>query len=341
MKINPLKSIYQLTQEELKDILRINGQSEYLASSIFEVLYKKNHTQDISIKTWDLLKENFQFNLPIITEVRKSQDGTHKFLMEFEDGKKVETVLIPFFKRYSICLSSQVGCAMNCSFCFTGTQGFTRHLKAHEILGQYMRALEFLEKEISNKAISPNIVFMGQGEPLHNFDEIHRALKIFLDPQGLALGPRQITLSSAGYLPGLKRFNELPKINLALSLHSAFNETRKTLIPLTGQYPIQDIFIALDDIKLMKRQFITYEYLLIDELNDQEIDADALEQLLGKRKAIVNIIPFNPFPGSQFRRPCPQKVETFKEMLVKRNLRTMIRHTKGDDILAACGQLTS
>lgn len=341
MKTSSRQSIYQITQDELKNILRQNGHSENLASSLFEVLYKKTPSQDISIKTWDLLKENLDFNLPSITSVLKSNDGTYKFLMEFSDGNKVETVLIPFFKRYCVCLSSQVGCAMKCSFCFTGTQGLTRHLKSHEIIGQYLKAKEFLEKEISPAAISPNIVFMGQGEPLHNFDEVHRALKIMLDPQGLALGPRQITLSTAGYLPGLKKFNELPKINLALSLHSAFNNTRKTLIPITGQYPIEDIFSALDNIELMKRQFITYEYLLIDELNNQTVDADALEQLLANRKAIINIIPFNPFPGSTLKRPSAQKVELFKQMLVQRNLRTMVRMTKGSDILAACGQLTS
>ena len=161
----------------------------------------------------------------------------------------------------------------------------------------------------------PNSVLMGQGEPLHNFDEVRLALLIMLESDGMALGPRQITLSTAGYLPGLKKFNLLPKINLALSLHSPFNEIRKTLIPITGQYPIQNIFQALDEVQLMKRQFITYEYLLIDEVNDRLEDAIALEELLVGRKAIINIIPFNPFPGSQYKRPSPKKVETFKKML--------------------------
>lgn len=334
-------SIYNLTQEELKEFLMENGHSEFLAPIIFEVLYKNKQSQDISDKTWGLLKETFNFDLPEIVNTNIAEDGTYKFLMQFADGKKVETVLIPFFKRYTVCLSSQVGCAMKCSFCFTGTQGLTRHLKSSEIIGQFIMAFQFLKKEISSKAIIPNIVLMGQGEPLHNFDEIKRALTIMLDQTGLALGPRQITLSTAGYLPGLKKFNQLPKVNLALSLHSAFNETRKTLIPITGQYPIEEIFVALDEVKLMKRQFITYEYLLIDEVNDRLVDAIALENLLGKRKAIINIIPFNPFPGSEFKRPSKEKVEAFKEMLVERKLRAMIRTTKGSDILAACGQLTS
>ena len=193
--------------------------------------------------------------------------------------------------------------------------------------------------EISKESLIPNIVFMGQGEPLHNFEELKKSLEILLDAEGLALGPRQITLSTAGFLPGLIRFNELPKINLALSLHSAFNETRSELIPINTQYPLENLFDVLDSIDLAKRQFITYEYLLIDGLNDQLEDADALFKLLSTRKAIINLIAFNPFPNSQYQRPSTLKVDRFKELLVERNLRVMIRTTKGDDILAACGQL--
>jgi 23S rRNA (adenine2503-C2)-methyltransferase len=341
MSKNKLKSIYNLSLKDLKSFLIQHGLSEHIAPSLFEFFYKKNQTQNISENTWKLLKKHFHFDLPEIVKTEKASDGTIKFLMELSDKRKVETVLIPFHKRYTICLSSQVGCAMKCSFCFTGTQGLTRNLESSEIIGQYIKAKQFLEKEISSKAITPNIVFMGQGEPLHNFDEVKQALSLFLDPQALALGPRQITLSTAGYLPGLKKFNSLPQINLALSLHSPFNELRKTLIPITGQYPIEEIFLSLQEIKLMKRQFITYEYLLIDGVNDRLVDAIALKKLLEKTKALINIIPFNPFPGSVFTRPSPEKVMQFKEMLAERNLRTMIRSTKGSDILAACGQLNS
>lgn len=334
-------SIYDLAQNQLSDFLVDNGQSKNLAVSIYEYLYKNNPRQNISDTTWQLLRGNFSFRLPEIVTQTTSEDGTYKFLMEFEDKQRVETVLLPFYKRYTICLSSQVGCAMKCSFCYTGTQGLKRNLKAHEIIGQYIVAKKFLQKEISETSPIPNIVFMGQGEPLHNFDELNTALNIMLDPEGLALGPRQITVSTAGYLPGLKKFNLLPKVNLALSLHSAFNETRKKLIPITGQYPIEDIFQSLDEVILLKRQFINYEYLLIDELNDTIDDANELQKLLGNRKAIINIIPFNPFPNGPFKRPSPEKVEAFKNMLVERKLRTMVRTTKGSDILAACGQLTS
>jgi 23S rRNA (adenine2503-C2)-methyltransferase len=336
-----INSIYGLTKSELADFLASNDQSIHLAASLYEFLYKKKSKQNISLSTWKLLRDHFTFQLPKIVSLDLAQDGTYKFLMQFNDKLCVETVLIPFHKRFTVCLSSQVGCAMNCSFCYTGTQGFSRNLKASEIVGQYIVAYNFLQKEISQASLIPNIVFMGQGEPLHNFDEVKKAIYIFLDPEGLGLGPRQITLSTAGYLPGLLNFHLFPKINLALSLHSPFNHIRQTLIPITGQYRIEDLFFALDNIQLMKRQFITYEYLLIDGINDRLEDAIELQRLLEKRKAIINIIPFNPFPKGQYLRPTVEKIEAFKQMLVERKLRTMVRTTKGSDILAACGQLTS
>lgn len=334
-------SLYSQTLDEIKQFLVAQHLSVHLAQSIYESLYKKNPTVQFSEKTLQLLNEHFERELPTIINVKKAIDGTIKFLMQFEDGRSVETVLIPFFKRFTVCLSSQVGCAMKCSFCYTGTQGLTRNLKSHEIIGQYIRAKQYLEEHISQSAMTPNIVLMGQGEPLHNFEEVKKALEIMLDPLGLALGPRQITLSTAGYLPGLKKFHQMPRVNLALSLHSPFNEIRKNLIPITGQFPLEDIFKALDEIPLLKRQFVTYEYLLIDGVTDRDEDVNELHRLLQSRKAIINIIPFNPFPGSHYRRPSPERVDLFKEKLVEKNLRALIRTTKGSEILAACGQLVS
>ena len=336
------KSIYDLSIEELKDFLVQNNFSADLSSTVFRNLYKKNkHEQPISKKLLGVLGKNFHMDLPKIITVAKSPDGTVKFLMEFRDGKSVETVLIPFHKRFTVCLSSQVGCAMKCSFCYTGTMGLSRHLKSSEIVGQFIVASNYLEEELGMKTMQPNIVFMGQGEPLHNSDEVLKAIEVMMEPLGLCMGPRQMTLSTAGYLPGIKKLNHFPKINIALSLHSPFNEIRKELIPINQHFPLEDIFAELDGLDLMKRQFIVYEYLLIDGLNDRLEDADELLKLLGERKAAINIIPFNPFPGSKYKRPSDEKVEFFKELLVERKLRTMIRTTKGSDILAACGQLKS
>lgn len=334
-------SIYALTQEDLKFYLSAKGYSPELSSILFQQLYKNKHTQTISKGLTELLRKEFNFSLPTIKTVSKSPDGTIKFLMAFSDEKTVETVLIPFHKKFTVCLSSQVGCAMKCSFCYTGTMGLSRHLKSSEIVGQYIVASNYLKEQLGHKPVSPNIVFMGQGEPLHNQEAVLKAIKVFMEPMGLGIGPRQMTLSTAGYLPGMKKLHLFPKINIALSLHSPFNEIRKELIPINQHYPLEDILSSLDALDLKKRQFVTYEYLLIDGLNDRQEDADELQRLLQNRRAIINIIPFNPFPGSSFKRPEKDKVEEFKEMLVQRKLRTMIRTTKGSDILAACGQLKS
>lgn len=334
-------SIYALTQEELKIFLKTHKFSSELSTIIFQNLYKNKRQQVVSNKLMELLEQHFSFELPQIKEVATSPDGTIKFLMGFKDQKTVETVLIPFHKRFTVCLSSQVGCAMKCSFCYTGTMGLDRHLKSSEIIGQYIVASNYLTKQTGHRPISPNIVFMGQGEPLHNAEAVMAAINILMEPYGLGIGPRQMTLSTAGYLPGMKKLNLFPKINIALSLHSPFNHIRRQLIPINQHYPLEDIFAELDQLKLMKKQFITFEYLLIDGLNDRLEDADELKKLLGERAALINIIPFNPFPGSQFKRPDKEKVEYFKELLVARKLRTMVRTTKGSDILAACGQLKS
>lgn len=337
----PEHSIYALTQDDLKSFLRVHDYSPELSSIIFQHLYKNKRTQALSSRLTELLEKEFNFSLPEIITVSKSPDGTIKFLLGFPDGKSVETVLIPFHKKFTVCLSSQVGCAMKCSFCYTGTMGLSRHLTSSEIIGQYIVAVNYLQKELGHKPVTPNIVFMGQGEPLHNHEAVLNAIKIFMEPLGLAIGPRQITLSTAGYLPGMKKLELFPKINIALSLHSPFNEVRKELIPINQHYPLEDILASLDTLDLKKRQFITYEYLLIDGLNDREDDANELQRILQERRAIINIIPFNPFPGSSYKRPQQDKVNQFKEMLVQRKLRTMIRTTKGSDILAACGQLKS
>jgi 23S rRNA (adenine2503-C2)-methyltransferase len=336
-------SIYSLQRSQLEDFLLKSGENPSNATSIFENIYKDKDkvTKEISKKSWSLIAQNFSQVLPTISKMQTDTDGTIKFLIEFSDKKRVETVLLPFHKRYTVCLSSQVGCAMNCSFCYTGTQGLSRNLSASEIVAQYLVAFNYLKHEVSPKSITPNIVFMGQGEPLHNLEEINQALHIMFDHHGLHLGPRQVTLSTAGFLPGLKKFHTLPPINLALSLHSAFNEIRSELIPINKQYPLEAIFNILDTIPLLNKQFITYEYLLIDGLNDREVDADELYKILHQRRAIINLIPFNPFPGSAYKRPTLENVNQFKSYLVARKLRTMVRQTKGDDILAACGQLNS
>ena len=286
------------------------------------------------------MKEEFSFELPRIVEARESSDKTIKYLFEFHDGSQAETVAIPFYKKYTLCLSTQVGCAMGCTFCFTGTQGLRRNLFSHEIVGQYLAVWKDLKKKREHFK-TPNIVFMGQGEPLHNFEELKKSLKILTTTPGLCLGPRQITLSTVGYLPGLLKFDELPPINLAISLHSPFDHEREKLIPLNRAYPIEKIFSVLSSMPWGRRKLINFEYLLLGDLNDDRNHAKALAKVIAPFPSLVNIIPFNPYPGSPYKRPDNERVQQFKAWLVEEKVRTMVRVTKGDEILAACGQLAN
>jgi 23S rRNA (adenine2503-C2)-methyltransferase len=339
-------SIYSTQLSSLEGILKENDINISNAKELYRLIYKKRsndlrNERTFSKKALSLLESKYNFDLPKIAKIQNSDDLTVKFLVELSDGSQVESVLIPFAKKYTICLSSQVGCAMKCSFCFTGLQGLKRNLSADEIVGQYLVAFKWLRENRPENIASPNIVFMGQGEPLHNFENVKDAISIFMTTEGLHLGNRQITLSSAGYLPGLKRFNELPNINLAISLHSPKDEDRSKLIPLNNKYQLNELFKKLDEVKLLKRQFITYEYLLIDEVNDSIEDIELLNHWLKDRRAIINIIPFNEFPGSIYKRPSVDKVDWFMNKLESLGLTVKVRRTKGSDILAACGQLNT
>jgi 23S rRNA (adenine2503-C2)-methyltransferase len=334
------RSVYSLTSEDWKDYLISQEKNERLLPYLLAGIYQdrqvwQKHLSPSLIK--NLIKD-FSFDLPTTASLFESEDFTTKFQIQFSDGLEVETVLIPFHKRYTICLSTQVGCAMNCNFCYTGTQGLKRNLTSCEIVGQYITAFNYLKKT-QPFAPKPSIVFMGQGEPLHNKEEVKQAISILGDPLIFGIGHRQMTLSTVGYLPGLQDMSTFPQVNMALSLHSPFQEERNKLIPLNQRFPLTDIMEALDKILLKKKQFITFEYLLIKNLNMTSAHAEALYQLLANRPAIINLIPFNPFPGSEWERPSLQDIHHFKALLVEKKLRVMIRTTKGDDILAACGQL--
>jgi 23S rRNA (adenine2503-C2)-methyltransferase len=339
-------SFYQYSFEELTNLLIKNDLSPSGASLLYNWHYKQKNiepcTHNLALSTQVFIREQFTFVLPEIVDVHQSSDQTVKFLMQMEDGQRVETVLIAFQNKYTICLSTQVGCAMKCSFCFTGTQGLKRHLKTEEIIGQFIVADRWLQVHRPNDQQLKNIVYMGQGEPLHNFDAVKSACQIFLDQHGTSIGVQKITVSTAGYLPGLIRWNEeMPGVNIALSLHSPFEEKRNKLIPINQRYPLLEVLKYLDQIPLKRKQYIIYEYLLIKNYNDTEIDAHATGELLKGKQAIINLIPFNPFPGSEYERPELVQVEQFKKILESYQLPALIRGTKGDDILAACGQLNT
>ena len=230
---------------------------------------------------------------------------------------------------------------MGCTFCLTGTQGFERNLTVEEIISQYMILFSWLKDNISKLSPSPNIVFMGQGEPLHNFSVLKKSIEIFKTVEGLYLGPRQITVSTVGYIPGLKRLGELGEVNIALSLHSPFNDKRSEIIPHNDHVDFNELMGLLDEIPLKKKQYLMIEYLLISSFNDRQEDAKELIFLFKDRPVIINLIPYNPIDGKEYQRPSVEHIHIFKKWLVNGKLQVMLRETKGDDILAACGQLKS
>jgi 23S rRNA (adenine2503-C2)-methyltransferase len=340
-------SFYQYSYKDLQNECNTHKLPAATARLLFNWYYKKGQLGPCSFfhlsqKAKDFVSDTLSFSRPLISSVQESTDKTVKFLFKLNDGRTVETVLIPFQNKYTVCLSSQVGCAMNCAFCFTGKQGFTRHLLTEEIVGQFLEVQLWLKKNRPDDMRILNIVFMGQGEPLHNFDAVKTSSEIFISQYGLSLADHKITVSTSGYLPGLERWkNEMPDVNIALSLHSPFTEKRNTIIPINRKFPLEKVLDFVNKIPSGKKRFVTYEYLLLKNFNDSDIDAHATGKLLQGKKAYVNLIPFNPFPGSEYERPDAKGVSQFKKILDEYNIPTTIRTTKGDQILAACGQLNT
>lgn len=340
-------AFYQMKFEELQTFCDDQGLPANSAGLLFNWHVKKNRREpcthhNLSPRARDFFYSAVEFRLPQIKTVQKSEDKTVKFLFALDEGATVETVLIPFNRKYTVCLSSQVGCAMNCSFCYTGKQGFTRHLRTEEITGQFLEAQRWLTENRPGDDRILNIVYMGQGEPLHNFEAVQKSAELFLSQRGVSIAPHKITVSTSGYLPGLKRWRtEMPNVNIALSLHSPDAETRSKLIPINRRFPLAEVLAELDQIPHDPKRFVTYEYLLIDGVNDSDEDAEKTGRLLKGRKAFINLIPFNKFPGADFEPPQLERVRKFKSILDSFEIPTLVRTTKGDRILAACGQLNT
>lgn len=343
-----INNFFGLTYGQLEELLESRGLNPRGARLLFNHFYKKLHLSfalpNLAAATSEYLETSFNFSLPQIKNVKEAnKEGatTYKFLVAMSDELVVECVLIPFQGKYTVCLSSQVGCDMNCSFCYTGTQGLTRSLEVHEIVGQLMAIKHWLAAKSLTHKIS-NIVFMGQGEPLHNFLAVKNACEILLSQYGLSIGREKITISTAGYLPGLKQWKQQTlSVNLALSLHSAKPSVRSQLIPLNKAYPLEEVLDLIKTLPLEKKRFVTFEVLLIKGLNDSQEEAQKIAELVKDCHPLLNIIPFNPFPGTPYQRPDNDSLESFRKITESYGIPTMVRKTKGDDILAACGQLTS
>jgi 23S rRNA (adenine2503-C2)-methyltransferase len=337
----PFSDLAELELSDLEGILESHGIEPFRARQIFRWIYRRGEVDvdrmtDLSRDLRARLRSGFGITTPRIVGDLHSHDGTRKFELELADGRRIESVFIPDTPAMTFCISTQVGCAMGCGFCLTGQMGLTRHLTAGEIAGQ-VRVLA-RETELLDKPF--NIVLMGMGEPLHNYDNTMRALRMLHSEHGLAVSPRRITLSTVGLVPALERLAHEPLMpNLAVSLHATTDEQRTSLVPPNRKYPLADILDACRRFPLKRRSRITFEYVLLDGVNDTPDDARRLARLLAGLKSKVNLIPLNPAAGIPFNRPSDARVDRFAQILADKHLTVSVRKSRGQDIRAACGQL--
>ncbi len=297
------------------------------------------------------LEDNFSLNRLKIEHKEKSSDGTVKYLFSLQDNSKIETVFIPEKKRSTLCISSQVGCTLNCSFCHTGTQKLVRNLTAEEIVGQLIAVYDDLDQwekvkntddGLSNYQIITNIVFMGMGEPLLNYTEVKKSIMVLMNNKGLDFSRRRITLSTAGVVPLIKKAHDELGCMIAISLHATEDKTRNILVPLNKKWPIDILIKTLkDDIRLRNSERITFEYVMLKDVNDTEIDAKRLVKIIQGLPSKINLIPFNRWNGSVYERSPEKKIQAFSEIIKKAGFPSPVRVPRGEDIMAACGQLKS
>jgi 23S rRNA (adenine2503-C2)-methyltransferase len=330
-----------LDRPALETALDERGHQRFRARQIFRWLYRRGVTDpaamtDLSRELRASLAEDFSLTTPELVARERSIDGTEKFLLRLSDGRQIESVFIPDTPSMTFCISTQVGCAMACAFCLTGKMGLIRNLTAGEITGQ----VRVLAGALSMHEKPFNIVLMGMGEPLHNYDETMTALRILNDEHGFALPPRRVTLSTVGLLPALERLGQEPLMpNLAISLHAPTDALRGELVPLNRKYGVKEIIDACKRFPLSRRRRITFEYVLLAGVNDSAESARQLARLLSGVKSKVNLIPLNAAPGIPFERPSDAAIDRFARILADHGLLVSVRKSRGRDIRAACGQL--
>ncbi len=334
------RNIKALTHQELSEILKSWGVAGYRFDQIYQWIYQKDiadfsEITNISKDLRNRLQENFYLERWQPTLVQASEDGTRKFLFRLSDRESLESVLIPNGERQTLCVSSQVGCAMGCTFCLTGTLGLTRNLAHWEIVEQ----IQAVSRAVAPEASLTNVVFMGMGEPLHNFNHVVEALRFILHERGLNFSKNKVTVSTCGLVPQMLKFGELMDVKLAVSLTGARDEVRDKLIPVNQRYPLKDLMEACRNYPMKRRNRITFEYTLLKGINDSLQDAQDLLKLLHGSKVKVNLIPFNPYPGAPYQRSDDATMLAFQKYLLDRKVQTNIRHSRGRDILGACGQL--
>jgi len=351
-------NIVGLTREALREALIAAGTPEKQAKmrlgQVWQWVYQKG-VRDFGAMTnlskdyRALLEANFEIRVPEVVTKQISEDGTRKYLVRIAGGHEVEVVYIPEEDRGTLCVSSQVGCTLTCTFCHTGTQKLVRNLTAGEIVGQIMMARDDLNDWIKpgegmgeRPRLVSNIVLMGMGEPLYNFDNVRDAMKIAMDGEGISLSRRRITLSTSGVVPEIARAGEEIGCMLAISFHATTDETRDKLVPINKKWNIETLLEALRDYpKLSNSERITFEYIMLDGVNDTEDDARRLVKLIEGIPAKINLIPFNEWPGAPYKRSSNNRIHRFADIIYKAGYASPIRTPRGEDIMAACGQLKS
>ena len=346
-----------LTRAGLKDALISAGtpqnQANMRVGQVWQWIYEKG-VRDFDLMTnlaksyRTLLKEQFVLEVPEVVTKQVSEDGTRKYLMRIEGGHEVETVYIPEADRGTLCISSQVGCTLTCSFCHTGTQRLVRNLTASEIVGQILVARDDLGEwpipgaPKNETRLLSNIVLMGMGEPLYNFDNVRDAMKIAMDPEGISLSRRRITLSTSGVVPEIAKTAEEIGCLLAVSFHATTDEVRDRLVPINKKWNINALLEALRAYpKLSNSERITFEYVMLKDVNDSDADAKRLIKLIQGIPAKINLIPFNEWPGAPYQRSDWKRIKAFADIIYKAGYASPIRTPRGEDIMAACGQLKS
>ncbi|MEB2283952.1 MAG: 23S rRNA (adenine(2503)-C(2))-methyltransferase [Polyangiaceae bacterium UTPRO1] len=354
-------NVLDLSQGELEAWCAAHGAPAYRAAQIARWLYRHGAGDFAAMRNLpaDLraaLAAELYIGLPEVAAVVRSADGTCKLGLRLADGAAVESVLIPDDQRLTLCLSTQAGCAMGCAFCATATLGLSRHLRQSEIVGQFLvaRTLVAADPGAGAAALAPaaaatdgaperisNVVFMGMGEPLHNYEGTVAAIATLTADWGLGLSPRRITVSTVGLVPEMRRLLADTRVNLAVSLTAIDQETRRRLMPVSKRYPVGDLLAACRALPLPRRQRITFEYVMLAGVNDSPRQAQALARALGGIRCKVNLIPFNPFPGAAFERSDDLAVARFQDALRNAGIHATVRESRGPDIAAACGQLVA
>lgn len=321
------------------------GERSFRAGQVMQWIHQYGVTEfdamtNLSKSLRQSLSVNAELRPPKVIKDQLSTDGTRKWLLQLDDGNSVETVFIPEAERGTLCISSQVGCSLNCTFCATGWNGFNRNLTTDEILSQVWIAHHLLGWPEGNQRIITNVVLMGMGEPLLNYDNVIPAIKLMLDDLGYGLSKRRVTLSTAGVIPGINKLKQDCNVSLALSLHAPNDELRSQLVPLNKKYPIKEVMQACRNyVSDQNRARVTLEYIMLDGINDSVSLARQLANIIGDMPAKVNLIPYNPISAVDYRRSPMNQINRFRDVLMENKIMTVTRKTRGDDIDAACGQL--